>query len=189
MCACVCLGTCEAGSSLEGEPCSCFLAVRVILSKIRRLFRPQPLSDEVTVSAHSWSGHRNANGASQVAERGAGLWCPGPPTCARGQPSSQESCSGPGPEAPEPPCHLLAQALVTERPRLLSLCSKGQVLGSKQAELALGGVSKKGIFFFFGNRSGAHQAFGRLPRNGWLLEWSWRGKQGGQCLIFKQEML
>lgn len=148
MCACVCLGTCEAGSSLEGEPCSCFLAVRVILSKIRRLFRPQPLSDEVTVSAHSWSGHRNANGASQVAERGAGLWCPGPPTCARGQPSSQESCPGPGPEAPEPPCHLLAQALVTERPRLLSLCSKGQVLGSKQADLALGGVSKKGVFFF-----------------------------------------
>ena len=136
----------------------------------------------------SWSGHRNANGASQVAERGAGLWCPGPPTCVQGQPSSQESCSGPGPEAPEPPCHLLAQALVTERPRLLSLWSKGQVLGSKQAELALGGVSKKGIFFF-GKRSGAHQAFGRLPRNGRLLEWSWRAKPGGQCLIFKQEML
>lgn len=64
-----------------------------------------------------------------------------------GQPSSQESCSGPGPEAPEPPCHLLSQALVTERPHLLSFWSKGQVLGSKQVELALGGVNKKGIFF------------------------------------------
>lgn len=78
-----------------------------------------------------------------------------------GQPSSQESCSGPGPEAPEPPCHLLAQALVTEWPRLLSFWSKGQVLGSKQAELALGGVKKKE--FFFGSMSGVHQDFGRLP--------------------------
>ena len=127
----------------------------------------------------SWSGHRNANGASQVVERGAGLWCPGPPTCAQGQPSSQESCSGPGPEAPEPPCHLLAQALVTERPRLLSLWSKGQVLGSKQAELALGGVSKKGIFFFWKKVRGSpslQKAAEEWPATGVVLESKTRGK-------------
>lgn len=42
-------------------------------------------------------------------------------------------------------CHMLAQALGTEQLGLLSVWSKRQVLDCKLAELALGGVNKKGI--------------------------------------------
>lgn len=94
----------------------------------------------------SWNGLRNANGASQVAERGPGLWCPGPPTCTRGaaQLSGEllwarsrssgatlsPACSGPSDRTALSPV----------------LLEQGQVLGSKQAELALGGVKKKEFF-------------------------------------------
>lgn len=63
----------------------------------------------------------------------------------RGEPRSQESCSGAGRAAPEPHLSRACSGPRDRQPGLLSFWSERQVLGCKLAELALGGVNKKGV--------------------------------------------
>ena len=107
----------------------------------------------------------------------------------RGEPRSQESCSGAG-QLRGHTCHVLAQALGTGQPGLLSFWSKRQVLGCKLAELALGGVNKKEIVLEAcqGLTKSLEGCLTRL-RNGQPLRWSWRIRQGGQPLVSSRSCL
>ena len=66
VCVCVCVATCDAGSSLEGEPCNCFLVVRVKNPEARGGVKMAEKQDgETTFSSTNSSKEQNGEQSLQ----------------------------------------------------------------------------------------------------------------------------